>query len=196
MRHFLIVACSVLVLLISFVTGFKYGQNKLKKEYRALVGMNSQKYQALNGKAEELRFVVDLLEDSIQQLKLDRNQFELQKGKELAKLRSQKPVYVPVTTIQVAECDSAKAIGSIYKAEAVVLQAQVDSCKELVAVQDSAIQNMEDELIGADLRHEEDQKKVGEVIKTVERERNRKVIWRSVTGICVLSATAVIVLLR
>ncbi len=178
MRHFLFVASSVLFLLIAFVTGMKYGQNKLKKEYRAIVGMNSQKYQDLNGKATGLRLIVELLNDSIQQLRLDRNQIELHKGKELAKLRSQKPVYVPVITIEVVECDSAKAVGSFYKVEAEALQVQVDSCKELVAVQDSAIQNMEAELIGADLRHQDDQAELIELKADLEEQKRKRILWR------------------
>lgn len=194
MKNFLIATGAIIMLFIAFVTGMKFGQNQLRKEYRALVGNQSEVYHSLNQEAKSLKRHMAILQDSISKISKDRQAYQKQKGQELAKLRKKKPVNVPGTNIQWAECDSAKAVGLYYKAEAETRQAQIDSCNEAVAVQDSALMNMEAELIGADLRHEEDQKVIGDITKTAEKERNRKIIWRRVTGICAISIVVLLLI--
>lgn len=192
MKNFLITTGTLVLLFIAFVTGMKFGQNQLRKEYRALVGNQSEVYHSLNQEAKSLKRHMEILQDSISKISKDRKAYQKQKGQELAKLRKKKPVNVPGTNIQWAECDSAKAVGLYYKAEAETRQAQIDSCNEAVAVQDSALMNMEAELIGADLRHEEDKKTLKEAEENLQKQKKWTKVWRSVAITTTVVTTSVI----
>jgi hypothetical protein len=195
MKNFLIATGAIIMLFIAFVTGMKFGQNQLRKEYRALVGNQSEVYHSLNQEAKSLKRHMEILQDSISKISKDRKAYQKQKGQELTKLRKKKPVNVPVTNIQWAECDSAKAVGSYYKAESEKRSAQIDSCREAVAVQDSALENMEAELIGADMRHEEDKKTLKEAEENLQNQKKWTKVWRLVAITTTAVSTLVVVAL-
>jgi len=107
-------------------------------------------------------------------------------GRINAAIRRQPQRLVQVPVIQVAECDSAKIVGQQIARENQALRNALAECQELAAVQDTAIENLGAELIGAEQRHHEDQRELLVAKKDLGTETQRKKFWRTTTFVLLI----------
>ena len=152
------------------------------------------KTAAYKTEIEGLKKTISEMEGELNAARTERVREEARQGAEIARLRKQPIQYVTVTTVDVAECDSAKAVGLIYKIEADACDSANKVLTELNQVQEQAIESTETELIQCDVLVDDLKKTNAELVATNQTERNRKKIWR-VVGVTASALLAAIVLL-
>jgi len=188
----------IALLLLSFISGYYYGRHQLKVELRSSAGLDNVDIQKRKATITALNNERDSLKSELSTVLSDRDALQNSHGKFLQELRKNAPVYVRTTTIRQAECDSIKSAADGFRQEADIQRIARINCEEVAAIQEIALQNQEDELIAADLRHDEDQADRITITDDRDEQTRLKKAWRKVavvaTTTTVILATIIVLL--
>lgn len=171
----------LICLLIVGFGSFKAGEANYRNKLRADAGLDTAKLMELEQLDSLHRAQAKMWEAKATFEETTRLKDQQQYATELTKLRKLPARIVKVPEVRLIECDSAIASGQSYRREVEIQKMQLIELKEVISVQDTAIEYLGDIAEMSQQRHKDDLELIDEVKATNERERKRKILWRSVS---------------
>lgn len=187
MRNFIIILAAMLGM---FVAGHKYGRHQLRQDLRSAAGLDTSLLVELQQQDSLHRAQAQMWEAKAIEEADARIMIKEQYAIDLKRLRSQPPRIVQVPVVRLLECDSAIATGQSYKRQSELQQYQIMELREVISVQDTAIQYLSDIAEMAEQRYRDDQAVIATTQEILTKEKKRKANWR---GVAVGSAIAFLI---
>ncbi len=178
-------------LVMTFFFGEHCGKSGYKKELRASAGLDSSVFIELQSLDSLHQAQAAMFEAQANRVAELREKEQKGHALELKWLRSRPVEYVQVTSVKVAECDSAVATGESYRRQAELMGIERKELKEVIAIKEDKNIMLAQEVEKAEQRHVDDKNKLKDSSDSLNTEAKWKRVWRSV-AITSVTTTAVI----
>jgi len=171
---------AIALLAIFYYTGYQYGQRNYRNELRAAAGLDSSLLQELQVMDSLHRAQANYYAARVEEEIGNREVMQQQYADSLAVLRLRPMRTVPVPVTYLMECDSAKATGLSFQRQTNIQAMEIIELREVISVQDSAIDYLSDIAEFAEQRHRDDKNALSKEKKRGDRQEQSKKVWRTV----------------
>lgn len=174
------------------IAAFFAGEANYKRKLRSDAGLLSDKVFELESLDSLHRAQAALWEGRALKEAKAREKSDKDFAAQLAKLRKQPTRLIQVPVVRLVECDSAIVTGQSFQRESEIQKMQIIELKELVSVQDTAIEYLGDIVESAEQRHLDDQIILNKLSSQIIKEKAKKRSWRI---LALIASSSVVILL-